>query len=717
MKTGHRSNRAATILLGAVCLLGLLAGPVGSANFKDPRKIKFPPLGKIRTPEIVRHVLESNGLIIYMLEDHDFSLVDYRVMVRVAKTYEPQELRGLAEITGDVLRTGGTVSVPGDELDARLESIGAFIESSIGGTEGTISASFLTDNAIEGLGLLGDVLRNPAFPQEKIDLAKVEMRTSIAARNDEPIPVAFREFRKLMYGGDSPYGWHPEYETIESVTRDDMVRFHGAFFHPDRMILTISGDFDFAAMLAEVERVFGDWAPLGRPLPPDPPVSEKGPQGVYYARKEGVTQSTVLFGLMGTLASDPDYAELQILNEILGGGFSSRLFNNIRTKRGLAYAVGSAPGVGWHHVGTWLAYALTQSESTLVSLRLLKEEIVRITQEPVTEEELQCAKDIVLSQLVFDLSTKGAVLNRKAFYEFYGYPPDFLERYQERVATLTTQDLFNAARHHIRPEEMVTLVIGQKEDFAQPLEDLGEIHEIDISIPEPPSRFEVPVATAEALEKGRQILAAAAAAHGGADLKRVTSVQKQGSGTVSMMGQEMSFSYSSANLLPDRSWTQMNFGGMFAVTTVLDGETGWRQTPQGTLDLAGDELAEARDDLIRSPLHVLTHWEGMRWQALEPREIDGVLCDVVYAIGTPIKEWLIYFDRTTHLVRGMDYPGRSQRGPVRAAERFGDYRRAEGIQSAFAVTIFHDGEKIVDISMSAVEINTPVDRSLFEKPE
>ncbi|MBD3235355.1 MAG: hypothetical protein GF330_01460, partial [Candidatus Eisenbacteria bacterium] len=625
-------------------------------------------------------------------------------------------LRGLAEVTGTVLRTGGTASVPGDELDARLEQMGGYIESSISTSEGTVSASFLAADAEEGLALLADLLRNPAFPEEKLDLAKVEKRTQISSRNDEPLQIAFREFRKLMYGADSPYGWHPEYETIEAIGRDDLVRFHRTYFHPDRMILTVAGDFETEAMLAEIEHVFGSWPPIGQPLPPDPLVAESGPQGVYYAEKEGVTQSTVLFGLLGTLASDPDYAELKLLNQVLGEGFSGRLMNEIRTKRGLAYATGSGPGVGWHHRGVWMAYVLAQSESTLVATDLLRHEIERITREPVTDEELERAKDVELNQLVFDLSSKGAVLNRKAFYEFHGYPSDFLERYQARVASITAEDLLAAAQRHIHPDDLATLVVGLEEDFSGDIASLGKVTEIDITIPDPPSKFEAPPMTDANLAAGREILAAAAVAHGGPVLARARSVRTQGSGKVSMMGQEMALTYESVRIFPMRSWSQMTIGGMFKITTVLDGESGWRQTPQGIADLAGPELADARADEMRSTFHILRNWQEMKWQALESRDFDGVTCDVVYAPEAGVEEWRLYFDADTHLLRGMEYRGRGRTGPVHAVERFGDYRDVDGARLAHQTRVTHDGEQIVELQLESAQLDVEADEGIFQRP-
>ncbi|MCK4412312.1 MAG: insulinase family protein [Candidatus Eisenbacteria sp.] len=716
MKMKGLAVRAGATAVAGLLILGVSAGSALAEPFDHPRDLKYAELNEIRTPEIERYALDNN-MVVYLLEDHEFPMVDFQVLVRVGEMYEPIELRGLARMAGTVLRTGGTTTIPGDELDVKLESMGAVLESSIGGTEGRVSGSFLSQDTIEGLGLLADLCRNPAFPDEKIDLAKVGARTAISSRNDEPVPIAIREFRALIYGEDSPYGWYPEYETIAAITRDDLVRFHDSFFLPDRMILTVFGDFDRGEMRAEIERVFGEWPPNGKPLPPDPPVPQAGPKGIYYAHKSGVTQSTVLFGLMGFLASDPDYAAMQLLNQILGSGFSSRLVNEIRTERGLAYAVGSAAGDGWHHPGAWVCYLLTQSDSTIVATGAMRRQVERIVTEPVTEDELTMAKEIVLNELVFDLSSKRDVLRRKAFYEYHGYPADFLERYQQKVRTLTAENLLVAAQRHIHPEEIATVVVGVREDFAQPLESLGEVTEIDITVPDPPSQLVIPEPTAAALAQGREILAAAAEAHGGAALAAVRSVHTKGAGTLSMMGNAMSISVEAVRVAPERSWQKINIGGFAEIVEVIDGDHGWSQSPQGIQEQSGDDLAEQKQQFLRQPEYLLTHLDEMTWQALEPREIEGVTCAAVHVRDVPIKEWVLYFHPDSHLLYAMEYRGRGPQGPAKMETTYADFRTVAGVKLPFATVLRLDGEEFTTMQAESIEINAPVDEALFKKPE
>lgn len=704
----------AILILAVACVAA--AGSAAAGPFKDPDEMKFPELGEIQPPEISRHELE-NGMVVYLLENHEFPLVDFRAMIKVGSIYEPEHLRGLASITGQVLRTGGTRSNPGDELDERLESMGAYIESNIGNSSGSVRASFLSEDAAEGLRLLANVMREPAFPKEKIELAKVEERTAISSRNDEPIPIASREFRKLMYGEHSPYGWHTEYETVEAITREDLVEFHERFFHPDRMLFAVSGDFEPDAMLAHIKEVFGDWPPAAAELPPDPPVPPTGPRGVFFAEKEGVTQSTVFFGLMGTLASDPDYAALQLINQILGTGFTSRLVNEIRTKRGLAYAVGSGSGTGWHHPGVWACYLLTQADSTITASQAMMGEVERMVTEPVSKEELETAKDIVLNELVFDLSSEREILGRKMQYEFYGYPQDFLETYQRKIKALDSEELLAAAQRHIRPDEIAMIIVGPREKFDAPVATLGPVTEIDISIPDPPAKLMVPDPTDETLARGRALIAEAYEAHGGSALETLETIKETGSGKMSAMGQQMAFELETVRDLPDRNYAKIVIGGgMFTMERVGDADGGWTKTPQGVMDRSPVEVEDARLERIRTPHLFLPHYEDYTWQALGEREFAGQTCQAVYVRDTEIKEWVVYLDPETHRIRGMQYRGKGQQGPTEVTEISRDYRVVDGVALPFDFQVLHGGEPFLSVETESAAINTPIDESLFERP-
>ncbi|HEY4491252.1 MAG TPA: pitrilysin family protein, partial [Acidobacteriota bacterium] len=219
------------LLISAVLLL--------AANATFPQtpytELKYSPLKPITPPDIERTVL-PNGIILYVVEDHELPLINLSARIGVGSIDEPADKIGLADITGSVMRTGGTAQHSGDQIDEELESIAASVETGISLTSGFASMSVLKENIDTGLEILADILMNPAFPQDKIDLEKIEQQSVIARRNDNPGAVAGREFNKLIYGTESVYAWHPEYRTINAITREDLVAFHKKYFYPNNIM-------------------------------------------------------------------------------------------------------------------------------------------------------------------------------------------------------------------------------------------------------------------------------------------------------------------------------------------------------------------------------------------------------------------------------------------------------------------------------------------------
>jgi len=242
-------------LLGWAVLGVLVAGPAAGQIPKSYKELKFPPLNKIEVPEPVRFQL-PNGLVVYLVEDHELPLIRAAALIRTGSRWEPAAKAGLASIAGTVMRTGGSERFPGDQLDEELDRLGASVETSIGEDSGRARVSVLKEDIDRGLTILADILRHPAFPQDKIELAKIQERDRIARRNDNPNAIAFREFRRIIYGPDSPYARQPEYDTINGITREDLLAFHREFFQPENVILAAWGDFSAAEMRAKIEKVF-----------------------------------------------------------------------------------------------------------------------------------------------------------------------------------------------------------------------------------------------------------------------------------------------------------------------------------------------------------------------------------------------------------------------------------------------------------------------------
>lgn len=481
--TRHRSlviNIAVLAVLGSNILWSGCARPRAT----DYSSLKYPKLGDIELPE-VKQVTLANGMRLFLLEDHELPLVNMSVRIRTGSVYEPAEKVGLASITGEVMRTGGTESMTGDEIDEELEAIAASVETGIGLDSGSASMSVLKGDLDKGLSILADVLMNPAFREDKIQLAKMQAASMIARRNDSVGAIAGREFDKLIYGPESVYARHEEYATIGGISRDDLVAFHGRYFGPNNAMLAVWGDFDTKEMVRKIEQAFDKWEKVDLKLPEAPKVEYEFRKTVNVVRKDDVNQSNIYLGHIGGLRSDPDYFALIVMNRILGGGFTGRLFKNVRSREGLAYSVFGAYSANYDYPGEFYVGCQTKSESTVYAISAMIREIEKIRESEVTDEELALAKDSFLNSFVFNFDTKGEVVNRLMTYEYYGYPPDFLQQIKNNVEKVTKQDVLRVAKKHLKPDKVQILAVGRPQDFDEPLSTLGPVNEIDITIPTP----------------------------------------------------------------------------------------------------------------------------------------------------------------------------------------------------------------------------------------
>jgi zinc protease len=329
------------------------------------------------------------------------------------------------------------------------------------------------------------LLKNPEFRADKIEIAQKGMYDGISRRNDDPGQIAGREAAKLVYGASNPYARVPEYTTVAAITRQNLVEWHGKYVHPNNIILGVVGDFDSAKMEARLREAFASW-PRGAAAKDSEIKLEPAKPGYYQIDKTDVNQSNIQMVAAGTIRRNPDYFALSVFNEAFGGGFSSRLFGDIRTTKGLAYGVGGGVGTSWDHPGILRLAMSTKSKTTIESIQALDEEIADLAKRPIDDEEIKRAKDAILNSFVFRFDSPGKVLQEKMAYEFYGYPLDFLENFQKGIEKVSKDDVARVAAKYIHREQMSVLVVGNVSEFDKPLSSLGAVNKVDTTIPAPP---------------------------------------------------------------------------------------------------------------------------------------------------------------------------------------------------------------------------------------
>jgi len=481
------NRRTSLALIVSLLLISSLAAAQQAARTTiDPEleKIKTPPLPEFH-PQIPKRVVLPNGMVLLLQEDHELPLIDSIMRVRGGSRLEPSTKVGLIDIYGDVWRTGGTKDKTGDQLDDFLEARAAKVE-----TDGNVDSTLISFNCLKQdfedvFKVFLDVLRNPAFREDKIALAQFQLNTAIARRNDDIGQIAHRISTQLAYGPTNPYARFAEYSTVAAVTRQDLVEWHHQYVHPNNIIFGVVGDFDSTAMEARIRQAFTSW-----PKGPDVPrqhitFTPEKPQ-LYFVPKEDVNQSDIQMVALGIERNNPDYFAVEVMNYAFGAGFSSRLIKDLRTAKGLAYAVGGGIGSAFDHPGIFRLAMGTKSATTAEAVEGLKQELQELINDPPMGEELRSAKDAILNAFIFNFDSKAKVLREQMAYEYYGYPLDFLDRYRAGIEKTTAEDVARVARKYIHAEQFATLVVGNPEEIGNQLSALGPVTKWDITIPPPP---------------------------------------------------------------------------------------------------------------------------------------------------------------------------------------------------------------------------------------
>lgn len=697
-----------TIAVAALAAFLPLSAAVAQSTIPGSYKdIKTPKLREVKVPQPKRIQL-ANGMVIFLMEDHELPLIRGTARIRGGARDVDASKTGLAGIFGSAWRTGGTESRTGDQLDDYLEARAARVETGASEDSTTVRMDILKGDFDTVFPVFVELLQKPAFRQDKVDLAKTQANSNIARRNDDAMGIGGREAAKLGFGPNSPYARVPEYATINSITRDDLVAFHKRFVHPNNMIVGFVGDFDSAAMESKLRAAFESWprGPEASKVAPRDVASAK--TGVYFVPKEDVTQSNIyLVTGGGILRSDPDYYAVQVMNEILSGGFSGRLMNKIRSEMGLAYGVGGGVGTEWDRPGLFRIWMGTKSESTAEAVTALRNEVAALISKPFSSEELALAKETLLNSYIFTMDSKAKILNQQMGLEFYGYPADYYGKYVSNIQQVTAEDVARVAKKYVSPDKLSVLVVGNQKDFGTPLTTLGSVTNIDITIPEPgaaPAGSKPAASNSEGMALANKI----ASFVGGAAINNVKAIHRVGT---AKQGQ-MDIEFDEIILLPDSSRRIMKTP-MGEMTMVMTPSAAFVAGPMGTQDLPGSQRAAMESENKTDLLTVLRNINNPAYTftVTGTEQVGGVNAQVlqVNAGGSSFK-W--YVDPATGRILRKVSTGRMGE----QITEYSDWKSVGGISMPHTMTVTAGGQQMGGATLTTLEINPTVDPKIFEKP-
>jgi zinc protease len=687
-----------------------------------------------------------NGLRVIAVSHHEQPVVSIRLLIGAGSALDPKGKTGLAHLTAALLDQG-TTTMSASELNDTVDFIGGGSNAGAGTDLSYVNMLVMKDSFDSGLKMLSDMARHPAFAPEEIGRQRQQLLSSLQVSFEDPDFIANAVFDRLVYGFH-PYGLPQSGtpDTLASISRDDLVAFHQKYFVPNNGILAIVGDISPEDAFAGVRRVFGDWArgDLSPPTYAEPPSPTRR---LVIVNKPDSVQTEVRVGNLGIPRNHPDYMAVNLAIRVLGGEGSNRLHQVLRTARGLTYGA-QANFDTFKESGDFEAETNTRTVATGEVLRLIVDEFWRLQRDRVSERELSDAKAYLTGSFPLTIETPNAIATQIVNVLFYGLPVGDLQNFRERVNAVTVDDIQRVAKLYLKPDRLSVVLVGNASEFSTQLQGIGfgsfetvDIQNLDLTAVD----FKRPVRRARAdvqdggvvqafrptdtLRSGAVAYAAQSAVGQNSARALLDRVVNAMGGLPALRGVKTVVATQTVSTPqnPDAETTSyIAYPDKFRVeartpvgmlTSGFDGTVAWARDPNGVHDAPPDATAEARNNLKRDVIRLLLDAQdnqlGLRVLP-DVRGADGRPQRVLEFTGPDQIPIAMSVDAETFKVTKVSYAAGAG-GQVLVDEVFSDYRPVNGVQMPFAAER-RAGPLTVKRRVTNLQINTPIDPSLFRRP-
>jgi zinc protease len=459
--------------LGTLLVACTATAPADRGGPPEPK-----PLGRVDFPSYEKHVL-PNGLTVYALEYHKQPIVSIRLMITAGAERDPSNLPGVAAFTADLLNKGSKTRTATDIAET-IDQIGGSLEASSDMESTNISASVLNDSVNVVFELMNDIMMNPAFAQEELARAQQQSISNLISNMQDANFLAEAAFNRLVYGRH-PYG-HLETGTLASIPkirREDLVRFHEAYYAPNSSALAIVGDLSTSDMFKVAEQWFGSWPKKQLPVSEHPPVPKLEGRRIVVIDKSDAVQTEIRVGHTTVDRKDPDYFNVLVASYILGGSGSGRLYQALRVERGLTYGAYTSvqPRRG---PGLFYSTTNTRTPKTAETVNLLFEQLEKFRSSEVPPEELQNAKSYLIGSFPLSIEVPNSLANRLATVFLYDLGDNYLKTFRDRLADVRSPDVLRMAKEKISGENAAVVLVGKVNEFKNQLAGLGNVDVIPL---------------------------------------------------------------------------------------------------------------------------------------------------------------------------------------------------------------------------------------------
>ncbi|MCX8050785.1 MAG: insulinase family protein [Chlorobi bacterium] len=668
----------------------------------NPRK--RPDIGQMREYEFPRYeeATLKNGLKIYVIEDHRQPTIGFRLEVRAGESFDGDK-PGLSYLMANLL-TKGTRKRSALDIATALDSIGAELSASTGGEVLTVTASGLKKHMPLLLAIFSDVVVNPTFPKEELDKLMPQVLAAIRQEKSRPMQLAMALSRMVLYGPDHPSAKRRTEESVRSITVEDIRAFHSTYVRPNNIAsLAIVGDVTLKEIVPQIEAAFRRWEAGKIEIAPPPPPKPM-PRGVYFVERPGSVQSTIVLCGLAPGRKDPDYEKLDLAVELLGNGFSGRLFKTLRETYSFTYTPYAFLTQG-KYFNRFVAGADVRTPVTDSAILVLRREVEKVANEPATDEELNVIKQNVLGNYQMNFEQPWFVASLLQSAHYLEVSEEFMKGYPTRIAAMSPYDALSAAERYLQPRNWWLVVVG-KPDIAKELERWGDVYRYDLDLKQIGSAQpeSVSMSVAELLRRYTDALG------GEQKLRSVQTIVKESSVTLNAGGQQFDGSSTVKQKAPNKLYQRLSLP-VVQQEQWVDGTNAWiKQGPQAPQP-APDRIAP--EMLDRATMFYVTKLPQLGYQCSIVGKRNGA---IVLRATKNGKETRFYFDEKTFLLRRTDYQqGNPDEGGITMSEYYDDYAPVEGIMLPRKERL--ESPMFSMSSTNTYQLGIPLDDSQFEPPK
>ncbi|MBN1447276.1 MAG: insulinase family protein [Bacteroidetes bacterium] len=695
-----------------LALLLVLAGKQAAAQIDRSTPPAPGPAPTVSFPEFHETQLD-NGLKVFVISNHAQPVVTFRLLFRTGSEYDGEK-SGIAEFTTDLL-TSGTTSRSSLEFAQEADFLGLSLGAGAADDQMSVSGSGLKKHMDKLLALMTDALYNASFPQDELDKLKKQTLSGLKTIHKDPDAVMGRLQITVGYNVH-PYAAFQTAEDVEAITRQDLVSFHRNYFIPNNASLAVVGDVTVEEILPVLQRYFGDWKTGRVPqsnFPAPKPIEGRSVHLVDLGKTQSQTAVTV--STTAIERSNPDYIAFSMMNSILGGGFSGRLFANLREKHAFTYGAYSSVEAR-KNAGLWNAAASVRRIATDSAFAQIILEMERMRSETVESSELDMHKQYASGRFLLGLENPSTIATMVQNIDLYNLPKDYYRTYVQNVMAMTPADIQRVAKKYLAPNDIALLAVGDASVIAEPLAQFGEVSMYDADMQ--------PVADAQTFEvdiDGPTLIGKVVEAMGGREtLENIESRITEANVTITAMGGESEGVLKTIEMAPNKKHQlitiAVDMGGgmqMLEIEEWCDGKTAAERQPMSPAqDITGEDLDKTLEsNLFNEMLHVAERGYGVTVK--EKKTMDG---RTVYSVEIAKKHSTdeIFVDAETFLLHGKTETADTAHGPITNVTRFSDYREVDGVMLPFTITQENPATNLT-ATVTSYKHNVDIDESVFSR--